>query len=76
MDDYHECPNCTGLIVINKNDYNCCIFRHAVFKNNFECIPPHSTKDYIENLIKNDFIFGCGSPLQYKDNKLIICDYI
>jgi hypothetical protein len=42
MDDYHECPNCTGLIVINKND----------------------------------FIFGCGSPLQYKDNKLIICDYI
>jgi len=71
-----ECPNCKNLIQIFKNEVNCKIFRHAVYKNNNEPINPHSGKQNIEELKRKDLIYGCGIPLKLEDKKLVICDYI
>jgi hypothetical protein len=77
-----SCPHCNGVILVQKNELNCKIFRHAVYKHNMEQINPHSTKEECENLLGDDKIFGCGKPfrviLENGTNNLIIeiCDYI
>lgn len=69
-----KCPKCDQFIIIQ--ELNCSIFRHAIFKNNFKQIPPHSSKKIINELINNDLIYGCGTPFKIVDNKAILCDYI
>jgi len=69
-----NCPKCNEHIIIM--ELNCAIFRHGAFKNNLNQIPPHSSKIDIELMIKNNLIFGCGSPFKIVDNKAVICDYI
>ena len=78
MTDYLilECPNCENFIQIYKKDINCKIFRHAVYKHNGESIDPHSSKEIIEEFKEKEIIYGCGIPLKYIDNKLIVCGYI
>ena len=77
------CPHCQDIILIEK--LNCGIFRHGVFKNNHQQIPPHESQIICENLIKNDLIYGCGKPFKiYKNDnnnnndelKIEICEYI
>lgn len=68
------CPHCNEPIVIEQ--INCAIFRHAVFKSNMEPIPPHSTREECEKLLKDDLVWGCGKPFKIEDNKAIICDYL
>ena len=72
------CPHCHCLIMIE--EVNCAIFRHGVFKNTFEQIPPHLSKSECEHLIYENSIYGCGKPFRLVkvDDKYIpeICDYI
>jgi len=72
------CPNCHEYIIIEK--LNCGIFRHGIYKTNGQQIPPHSSKDICDKLIKQNTIYGCGKPFRVliKDNKYEIeeCDYI
>lgn len=73
-----ECPNCNGWIEILQ--INCGIFRHGIFKDTLEQINPHADKEYCDNVISKDLIYGCGKPfkLLYKNSeyKTIKCDYI
>ena len=70
-----ECVHCKCLIEII--EINCRIFRHGVFKRDFNQIPPHLNKEECEKLIKNDEIYGCGKPFKLNsENQPEICDYI
>jgi hypothetical protein len=73
------CPHCQGIVVVQQ--INCAIFRHGVFRNSGEQIPPHSSKLECTVWSERQEIWGCGKPFQVVkniDNKLeaIICEYI
>lgn len=77
---YFNCPHCKQLIQIQENELNCHIFRHGVYKNNFEQINPHMSEIECEKLFNNNLIYGCSKPFQiYKENneyRIKECDYI
>ena len=75
-----KCVQCEGLVMINKKDFNCKIFRHGIMKSTNLQIDPHLNKTECDRLLKEGLIHGCGKPF-----KLIIngekyltekCDYI
>ena len=75
-----RCPHCSDLIIINKKDFNCKIFRHGVYKNDNKQIDPHLNKDDCDRLLKGGLIYGCVKPFKlitdgekYGTEK---CDYI
>ena len=57
-----ECPHCAALIMVYKQDINCAIFRHGVYKNSFLQINPHMSKETYEK--EKDNIVGCGQPFK------------
>ena len=73
-----NCPKCNDPIIIEQ--INCSIFRHAIYKNTYQQINSHSTKEKIDNLIISGLVYGCGTPFKIilHDGKYdaIICDYI
>ena len=74
-----ECPHCDILLQVNKEQTNCRIFRHAIYKNNYIQVDPHLPKEMCDNLVKNNLVFGCCKPFQLflTDNPYAdICDYI
>jgi hypothetical protein len=71
-----ECPHCYGLIEVELQQVNCGIFRHGIFKNTGEFVPPHSTKSECDEYVYTDIIFGCCKPFKIKDDNAEICDYI
>lgn len=80
MDIVLECPHCKLFFIMNVNELNCKIIRHAVFKNNMTQINPHLPKKECDDLITNDLIIGCAKPCQIikKYNKYVAikCDYL
>lgn len=38
------CPHCFDEVIIKKDEVNCKIFCHAVYKHNFQQINPHTPK--------------------------------
>jgi hypothetical protein len=75
-----ECPHCQDLVFIEKKDINCAIFRHAIFKNSFEPIPPHSSKEICDELLEKKLVYGCAKPFRLVlENKNLVakkCDYL
>lgn len=76
-----KCPHCYEFIQVYKNETNCCIFRHAVYKHNMEQINPHTSKIICDKLFQENKIYGCGKPFRFIYNKnntyhVEICDYI
>lgn len=73
-----DCPHCGEFVFIEQ--INCAIFRHAVFKNSLEPIPPHSSQEECERLMIENLILGCGNPfriiVEQNKYKSIKCDYI
>ena len=57
-----KCPHCNDFIIIEK--LNCGIFRHAIYIDANQQIPPHSTKDFCDQLVAEKKIYGCGKPFQ------------
>ena len=75
-----QCPHCKDYIQVFKNEFNCKIFRHGIFKSSLKQIDPHLKKVECDRLKKEDLIYGCGKPFQLIENNgvftAIICDYI
>jgi hypothetical protein len=76
-----KCPHCDEYVIISENEINCAIFRHGIFKDSFQQINPHESKENCDRYYKDNMIFGCGKPFKIiKDNEkkytLIKCDYI
>jgi hypothetical protein len=61
---YHQvfCPYCKEIIIIE--DIACGIFRHAIFKDTYQQIPPHSPKEFCDLLRREEKILGCGYPFK------------
>lgn len=80
MDIVFECPHCKHIFVMNINELNCRIIRHAVFKNNFVQVNPHLSKEECDKLVKEDLVYGCCKPAKIIQNNdefvAIECDYI
>lgn len=71
------CPHCEDPIIIYKNDINCRIFRHAVYKNTNKPINPHTSEIKCNLLVKSNKIFGCAKPFKLnEDDKAEICEYL
>jgi hypothetical protein len=74
-----NCPHCDLQILINKNEINCKIFRHGIYKDSYIQIDPHMNKEKCNELINNNSIYGCGKPFELivTDDYYtpIICDY-
>ena len=80
--DYYtfECPHCRNFVQVHKNEINCRIFRHAVYKNSLIQVNPHEKKDNCVRLFETGQVFGCCKPfmLVRQTDKYIVkeCDYI
>lgn len=78
---YFECPHsdCGLMIQVPKNQVNCRIFRHAVYKDTGEQINPHTPREVCDKLRNSGSIYGCGRPfyLETVDSPHVrICGYI
>jgi hypothetical protein len=63
----------------DNKDLNCCIFRHAIYKDTYKSLNPHANKKICDRLFKEKKIFGCGKPFKFikgEPNKIEICRYI
>jgi hypothetical protein len=74
------CVHCNGMIQVFKNEFNCCIFRHAILKDTKEQINPHTPKDICDKLIEENKVEGCAKPFRIvvENEKVYVekCDYI
>ena len=59
-----KCPQCSDLVIINKKDFNCKIFRHGVYKKDNKQIDPHLNKQECDRLFNEKLIYGCGKPFR------------
>ena len=67
-----NCPNCNVTIEITA--LNCGIFRCGIYKDNGLQINPHLPQADCEKL--GDTIYGCGTPFQYLNGKIVKCGWI
>jgi hypothetical protein len=81
--DYYvfKCPHCEQYTQVHKNEINCRVFRHAVYKTNMIPINPHAPKEQCDNLLASDQIYGCAKPfILNKDSNgnyiVDLCEYI
>lgn len=73
------CPHCIANIIIAKNEINCGIFRHGVYKIDNKQIDPHLSKQECDRLYNTNSIYGCGKPFKLVNNAqwtIEKCDYI
>lgn len=80
MDIILECHHCKMFFIINENELNCKIIRHAVFKKNMEQINPHLPKKECDELVANNLVIGCAGPskiVKIGDKYVAtVCDYV
>jgi hypothetical protein len=80
MDLEFICPHCNESFIVNQNEINCAIFRHAVYRNSMMPINPHESLENCMRLIEEGKVYGCAKPFKLvrKDDKweVEICDYI
>jgi uncharacterized C2H2 Zn-finger protein len=75
---YLNCPWCNQLVQLPKSQIKCCIYRHGVHKKSGRQIGSHAKKEYVEKLLKNDKIYGCGMPFKFnkQTQQLEMCGWI
>jgi hypothetical protein len=75
---YLECPHCKGIVEIYKEDINCAIFRHGIYKSTGLQLNPHASKEECDTAFLNKTIEGCGKPFRLNKEKQVleICEYI
>lgn len=71
-----DCPHCNEKILVYAKDLNCKIFRHGIYKHNFQQINPHLDKQSCERLYSSGQVYGCCKPFYFDGKQLGICDYI
>jgi hypothetical protein len=67
------CPWCDVPMIIYKE--NCCIFRHATYKNGQE-VDPHLSKDECDRIVRENLVYGCGKPFRIVNRIAEKCEYI
>ena len=76
---FFNCPNCNEEIIVNKNELNCKIFRHAIFKDTYQQVDPHLPKILCDKLTQDNKVIGCCKPFevisQNQELFAVICDY-
>jgi len=74
------CPHCDQYAEVPKQQVNCRIFRHAVYKHNLRWINPHSSKELCDKLIDTEQVYGCAKPIRFRFTSTVnyveICGYI
>lgn len=74
---HYKCPWCFEPILVYRNELNCRIFRHAVFKKDGQQLNPHASKEECDNVVEQGLVWGCGKPFKIIDDSTIEkCDYI
>ena len=69
------CPHCNVPVEIEQ--INCAIFRHAVYKQNNQQVPPHLPKAQCDQLVEQNLVYGCCKPFRVNHkNEAEVCDYI
>jgi len=73
-----KCPHCLQYITVDPREINCGVFRHGVYRSNFQQMDPHAQKKICDDLYANNQIYGCGRPLRFVQatGKFDVCDYI
>ena len=72
-----NCPYCNESIIIYRNETNCRIFRHAVFRASGDPVNPHLSQEDCERLVASGEVYGCCKPFRLNaENVAEICDYI
>jgi hypothetical protein len=75
IEDFYvfNCPQCNEEIIVFKDELNCKIFRHAIYKNNYQQVDPHLPERECYELTKTNSVYGCCKPFEiiYKDNKFL-----
>ncbi len=72
-----ECPHCSCLILVAKNEVNCRIFRHGTYKSTGHSMNPHTPKEECDRLFETGEIWGCGKPFHMIESSYVeICDYL
>lgn len=73
--DCVKCPHCNEYVLIDS--IACGIFRHGIYKSNYKQINPHAPKNFCDDLVTKDIIFGCGKPFKYMGTgEPVMCDYV
>ena len=49
---------------MRRAELNCCIFRHAVFKDTMQPIHPHAPREVCEKLVADGAVIGCAAPFR------------
>lgn len=72
-----SCPMCNTTIEIPDREINCKIFRCGVYRTN-GCPPinPHTPEAECKRLVKENLIWGCGSPFRFDGTVVSKCEYI
>lgn len=75
-----DCPHCAGSVIVHNKETQCCIFRHGVYKSNYQQMNPHTHKEACEALSSSGQIVGCGKPFRFvyspAGNYVEECGYI
>ena len=66
---YLQCPHCNDMMELIKEQINCAIYRHGVYKDTGQQIDPHASKEVCDDLVKKGLIWGCGKPFKLFQNK-------
>jgi len=59
-----SCPHCQHSVQLFQRDFKCKIYRHGVYKDTYQQIPPHLHKEECDRLVQENLIYGCGKPFQ------------
>ena len=60
-----KCPHCSDYIQIHRNDINCRIFIHGVYKQTMQQVNPHLHRQSCDQLIRAGHIYGCGNQFTF-----------
>ena len=63
-------------IIVASNQINCKIFRHGIYKQNYDQIGSHERKELCDQLFKDGLIYGCGKPFTFNGTTVEKCAYI
>ena len=76
---FFNCPNCSEEIIVYVHELNCKIFRHAIYKENYQQVDPHLSFKECSQLISLNLVYGCCKPFEIisKNDELyaIKCEY-
>ena len=70
------CPHCQQLCCVPREWIRCAIFRHAVFKHNFNLVNPHASQEECESWVRDGLVYGCAKPFRFNGTTVQPCGYI